>query len=174
MQKLEFRQPRESRLLAGVIVLVFGVGLAFFSTLVVLESAVQLPIVASLFLLVGIIMVFSGLYFIACVPALEVNPKTRTVDETKSCLIYTSKNELPFKTFREAGVKELYRAGSYTEESGTSYFVELRGQKTIEVPGTKSYYLDETASIAGNIAKCMGIPFNPKIRKVKTGSVKLK
>lgn len=171
---LIYKAPREGRIIGGVVASIFAVGLLFFTTLVALESFSDNPFVVTLFFLLGLLLFCGGLYFALCAAVIEINSNEQIVKVMTSCLLFRRTRTVPFSSMDEAGIIERYYAGDRTGESGTFYFVELRGTQTIEVPGTKSNNLNETASIAREIADGMAVSFNPKIRKVFTGSYKIK
>ncbi|WP_144395403.1 tetraspanin family protein [Pleionea sediminis] len=169
----QYKQPRESRLIAGVLVLIFGIGIFFFSCLVALESFSQSPIVITLFLGLGLIMIVAGLCFSACIPELEIDQKRKVLIIATSCILFKKKKFVPFSKLKEVGIKELYHAGDRSDETGSSYYVEIRSHSNIEVPGTKGRSIDDASRTAGDIADQLGVSFNPKIRDVFTGSIKI-
>lgn len=174
MNKLTFKQPRESRLLGGAISMLFGAAILFFSTLTALQSFRESPVGITIAIFLSLVLLAVGLYFAACAPLMVVDAENGVIVVTRQCVLFSlTKTETKFAHVRTVGVKELYRAGSYTEESGSSYFVEIRGPRMLEVPGTKSYHATDAASIAREIADMIGTKFDPKVREVATGSFKV-
>ena len=174
VNEIVYKQPRDSRVIAGVVMSIFGVAMLFFTTLVALESFSQNPLGISLFLLLGMLLFTIGLYFLTCIPIVEIDTKNRNVITMTSCILFKTKKLIPFVRIKEIGIKEKYFAGDRSEETGTSYYVEIRGSSTIEVPGTKSYSLSNSEYVAKELAGYIGTNFSPKVRKVYTGSYKLK
>lgn len=105
---------------------------------------------------------------------MEIDKNNKVIILAKSCLVFQTKTIEPFRKIREVGIKELYHAGDRSEETGTSYYVEVRTKENLEVPGSKNRDLNSTAQLANDIASSTGAKFNPKLRKVFTGSFKLK
>jgi len=172
---MNYQQPREGRAIGGVIAIVVGVGILFFSTLIALESFSQHPAVSVLGILLGIVLTCAGLYFAACAPVMEFDEKLKQITVMKSCLLFRCFTRTEdFGAVKEVGIKEMYHAGSRGEETGTFYFVELRGRSILEVPGTRSRRLNDAIVTAKNISELVGASFNPTLRKVQTGSFKIR
>ena len=169
-----FKQARETRIIAGAIAFLLSAGFLFFCLLAAAESFSQHPIVISLFLLAASCMILVSCYFIFCIPVLEIDPNKQQVNLAKSCIFYNRRRTIPFNMFKEVGLKELYQSGTHGDQSGYSYYVELRGSSNIEVPGSQSTNMMDAIMIAKDIAEISKIPFNTNVRKVFTGSIKLK
>lgn len=173
MDKLIFKQPRESRLVAGVITLVLGSGLFFFSMLVALESFSDSPFIISLFLLLGILLVMTGFYFSLCTPYLKFDIHNQRITHGQSCLLMNTRTSLAFSEVREVGINERYLAGDRTEASGTTYTVELRAQSNITLPGSQSDTLQSALDLADEVATTLGCQLETTPRQIMTGSFKI-
>jgi hypothetical protein len=174
MNNLIFRQPREARVIAGSISMLFGTGILFFTMLVALESFTENPVAIIIFMLLSLGMITLGFYFALCRPVVEIDIDKKKIIISKSCLFFRMAREVKLKSVKEIGIKEAYYAGSRTQETGAFYFVEIRGRELLQLPGTRSTDENETIGVARNLAEAVGVAFNPICRKVLTGSYKLK
>lgn len=172
--KLVYKEPRESRAIGGGIGLLFGLAALFFTSLVALESFTQNPVVLSLLLIIEVGAIGFALYFLVCIPILEIETSDRSINTSVSCPLFKKQNKISFSDIRTVGIKEAYYAGDHTEASGSFYFVELRGSANLHVPGTKCTRIGDANFLANELAQHLKVSFDAKPRKVFTGSFRIK
>lgn len=167
-----YKQPRETRILAGTIAAIFGLGMVFFSALAALESFSEHPIGISFFLILALSLLSTGLYFVTCTPFMELDRAQQQVTIGVTCIFFQKRRGVAFNEVKEVGIKELYQAGAVGEESGTFYYAEISCAQHIEVPGSKNTNLSQTVALAKEVAEIIGAKLNMDRRKVFTGSFK--
>lgn len=156
-EELRFTEPREGRILFGFFFISFGAMGVFIGTI---EEA-------GFLFLIGMVLLFIGVYASLCVSVMTIDFTRKEVTYGKSCVLFSNKKVLSFRTFREVGI----RVAHYSDviEGGVYYTLELRTPSNIVVPGTKTQDESRAIALAEKISQCMGIRFNSTYRKIFTG-----